>query len=67
MAGVCLCGFIGPYKIQGSRETHIQWDWEGHIQWVWPLACLSESYTSNSGSCVAVPGFPLLPVEQGGS
>lgn len=59
MAGVCLCGFIGPYKVQGSRETHIQWGW--------PLACLSQSYTSNSVSCVTVPGFPLLPVEQGGS
>lgn len=35
MAGVCPCGFIGPYKVQGSRESHIQWDGETHIQWDW--------------------------------
>lgn len=67
------CGFIGPYKVRGRREAHIQWDWEAHIQWdwgthiqwIWHLACLNQPYMSNSVSCVTVPGFPLLPVEQG--
>lgn len=61
MAGVCLCSFIGPYKVQGSRETHIQWGWL--------LASLSQFYMSDSVSSVSIPDFTLLfvRVKQGGS
>lgn len=42
MAGVYLCSFIGPYNVQGSKETYIQ---QG-----WLLTCLNQFYMSNSMS-----------------
>lgn len=61
MAGVYLCSFTGPYEVQSSRETYIQWGWL--------LTCLSQFYMSNLVSWVTIPDFTLLfvGVKQGGS
>lgn len=59
MAGVYLCSFIGPYKVQGNRETHIQCGWL--------LVCLSNFYMSNLVSWATVPDFTSLFVKQVGS